>query len=50
MKTMKKSLAVILAVLMVLFSFPLSALAHVNPANEGYAPGEEPYSTDYDIE
>ena len=49
MKTMKKSLAVILAVLMVLFSFPLSALAYNNPANAGYEAGQEPYSTDYDV-
>ena len=50
MKSLKKALAVLLSVLMVAFSFPLSALAVENPNNIGYAPGEEPFSTDYDVE
>ncbi len=51
MKSFKKTLAILLSVLMVAFSFPLSAFAELhNPNNDGYAPGEEPYSTDYDIE
>lgn len=50
MKSLKKALAVLLSVLMVAFSFPLSALAVDNPLNEGAAPGEEPFSTDYDVE
>ncbi len=50
MKSFKKALAVLLSALMVAFSFPISALATYNPNNEGYAPGEEPYATDYDVE
>ncbi len=50
MKSFKKALAVFLSVLMVAFSFPLSAFALYNENNDGYAPGEEYYATDYDVE
>lgn len=45
MKSFKKALAVLLSVLMVVFSFPLSALAIENPNNT-----EGLYSDDYDVE
>ena len=45
MKGLKKSLAVLLSVLMVVFSFPLSALAVDNPNNS-----DGKYAEDYDIE
>lgn len=45
MKSFKKALAVLLSVLMIVFSFPVSALALVNENNpDGY------YSEDYDVE
>lgn len=44
MKSLKKALAVLLSVLMVVFSFPLSALALPNPDNDGR------YPEDYDVE
>lgn len=50
MKSFKKALAVLLTVIMVVMSAPISALAVYNPNNEAYAPGEEKYSTDYDVE
>ena len=39
-----------LAVLMVVFSFPLSALAVYNTNNDGVAEGEEIFTADYDVE
>lgn len=45
MKSFKKALAVLLSVLMVVFSFPLSALAIENPNNE-----DGRYAEDYDVE
>lgn len=45
MKNLKKGLAVLLSVLMVVFSFPFSALALENPNNS-----DGTYSTDYDVE
>lgn len=45
MKSFKKSLAVLLAVLMVVFSFPFSAMALENPNNT-----DGTYSDDYDVE
>ena len=45
MKSFKKALAVLLSVLMVAFSFPVSALAVVNPNNP-----DGVFSTDYDVE
>ena len=50
MKSFKKALAVLLSALMVVMSAPISALALYNPENEKYPPGEEFYSTDYDVE
>ena len=50
MKSFKKALAVLLSALMVIMSAPISALALYNPENEKYPPGEEFYSTDYDVE
>ena len=45
MKSFKKALAVLLSVLMVVFSFPMSALAVVNENNP-----DGIFSTDYDVE
>ena len=45
MKSFKKALAVMLSVLMVVFSFPFSAMALDNPNNTS---GK--YATDYDVE
>lgn len=46
MKSFKKALAVLLSVLMVVFSFPFSAMALENP----YDPDGVKYATDYDVE
>lgn len=46
MKSFRKALAVLLSVLMVVFSFPLSALAIPNPNQTP----DNKYSTDYDVE
>lgn len=45
MKSFKKALAILLSVLMVVFSFPLSALALPNPDNV-----DGTYAEDYDVE
>ena len=45
MKSFKKALAVMLSVLMVVFSFPFSAMALENPNNT-----DGRYATDYDVE
>ena len=45
MKSLKKALAILLSVLMVVFSFPLSALALPNPDNV-----DGTYAEDYDVE
>lgn len=45
MKSFKKALAVLLSVLMVVFSFPFTAMAIENP----YQTEDEIYATDYDV-